>query len=109
MISVLLDENPAIELTDMDGTNLVRMLQASAKKAVGEKIVPAVDNRKLYYNKGQKVFSPFMWYYIFVLMNLLMIGSFILDDLFPCLTSDLYSSSGLGDVIDLQALHAETS
>ncbi|CAN6373305.1 unnamed protein product [Urochloa humidicola] len=54
MISVLLDENPAIELTDMDGTNLVRMLQASAKKAVGERIIPAMDNRKLYYNKGQK-------------------------------------------------------
>lgn len=54
MISVLLDENPAIELTDIDGTNLVRMLRASAKKAVGERIVPAVDNRKLYYNKGQK-------------------------------------------------------
>ncbi|CAL4982923.1 unnamed protein product [Urochloa decumbens] len=54
MISVLLDENPAIELTDMDGTNLVRMLHASAKKAVGERIIPAMDNRKLYYNKGQK-------------------------------------------------------
>jgi cohesin complex subunit SA-1/2 len=58
---VLLDENPAIELTDMDGTNLVRMLHASARKAVGERIVPAVDNRKLYYNKGQKVSSPFLW------------------------------------------------
>ncbi|TVU23845.1 hypothetical protein EJB05_26228 [Eragrostis curvula] len=54
MISMLLDENPAIELTDMDATNLVRMLQASAKKAVGERIVPAMDNRKLYYNKTQK-------------------------------------------------------
>jgi hypothetical protein len=55
MISMLLVENPAIELTDMDGTNLVRMLQASAKKAVGERIVPAMDNRKLDYNKTQKV------------------------------------------------------
>uniref|UniRef100_A0A0A9A2B4 Stromal antigen, putative n=1 Tax=Arundo donax TaxID=35708 RepID=A0A0A9A2B4_ARUDO len=54
MISLLLDDNPAIELTDMDGTNLVRMLRASAKKAVGERIVPAMDNRKLYYNKTQK-------------------------------------------------------
>ncbi|KAK3120632.1 hypothetical protein QOZ80_9AG0691210 [Eleusine coracana subsp. coracana] len=54
MISMLLDENPAIELTDMDLTNLVRMLRASAKKAVGERIVPAIDNRKLYYNKAQK-------------------------------------------------------
>ncbi|KAG2563861.1 hypothetical protein PVAP13_8KG371000 [Panicum virgatum] len=57
MISVLLDENPGIELTDMDGTNLVRMLHASAKKAVGERIIPAMDNRKLYYNKGQKHFK----------------------------------------------------
>jgi cohesin complex subunit SA-1/2 len=45
----------------MDGTNLVRMLRESARKAVGERIVPAVDNRKLYYNKGQKVSSPFLW------------------------------------------------
>lgn len=64
MISLLLDENPAIELTDMDGTNLVRMLQASAKKAVGERIIPAMDNRKLYYNKGQKVCSSFVQYHI---------------------------------------------
>jgi len=63
MISVLLDENPGIELTDMDGTNLVRMLHASAKKAVGERIIPAMDNRKLYYNKGQKVFSSFLRYH----------------------------------------------
>jgi cohesin complex subunit SA-1/2 len=63
MISVLLDENPGIELTDMDGTNLVRMLHASAKKAVGERIIPAMDNRKLYYNKGQKVFSSFLPYH----------------------------------------------
>jgi cohesin complex subunit SA-1/2 len=69
MVSVLLDENPAIELTDMDETNLVRMLHASARKAVGERIVPAVDNRKLYYNKGQKVFSPFLWFHIFTLIN----------------------------------------
>ena len=52
---MLLDETPLYELTDMDGTNLVRMLRASAKKAVGERIVPATDNRKLYYNKSQKV------------------------------------------------------
>ncbi|KQJ87493.1 hypothetical protein BRADI_4g11510v3 [Brachypodium distachyon] len=54
IISMLLDETPLSELTDMDGTNLVRMLRASAKKAVGERIVPATDNRKLYYNKSQK-------------------------------------------------------
>ncbi|KAM3312666.1 hypothetical protein ACQJBY_032482 [Aegilops geniculata] len=54
VISMLLDETPIAELTDMDGTNLVRMLRASAKKAVGERIVPATDNRKMYYNKSQK-------------------------------------------------------
>jgi cohesin complex subunit SA-1/2 len=64
MISLLLDENPAIDLTDIDGTNLVRMLQASAKKAIGERIIPAMDNRKLYYNKGQKVCSSFVMYHI---------------------------------------------
>lgn len=60
MVSLLLDENPAMELTDMDATNLVRMLRASAKKAVGERIVPAMDNRKLYYNKAQKVSVLFL-------------------------------------------------
>lgn len=55
IISMLLDETPIAELTDMDGTNLVRMLRASAKKAVGERIVPATDSRKMYYNKSQKV------------------------------------------------------
>uniref|UniRef100_A0A2P2M8D1 SCD domain-containing protein n=1 Tax=Rhizophora mucronata TaxID=61149 RepID=A0A2P2M8D1_RHIMU len=54
IISMLLDENPLIELTDDDATNLVRLLSASVKKAVGERIVPASDNRKQYYNKAQK-------------------------------------------------------
>ncbi|KAM0866466.1 hypothetical protein ACQ4PT_042621 [Festuca glaucescens] len=54
IISMLLDETPLYELTDMDGTNLVRMLRASARKAVGEKIVPATDNKKLSYTKSQK-------------------------------------------------------
>lgn len=52
---MLLDENPSMELTDGDATNLVRLLCASVKKAVGEKIVPATDNRKQYHNKAQKV------------------------------------------------------
>lgn len=52
---MLLDENPMIELTDVDATNLVRLLYASARKAVGEKVVPATDNRKQYYTKAQKV------------------------------------------------------
>lgn len=60
---MLLDENPLIELNDDDGTNLIRLLFASVRKAVGERIVPASNNRKQYYNKAQKVcyllFSPF--------------------------------------------------
>ncbi|CAB4311957.1 unnamed protein product [Prunus armeniaca] len=54
IISMLLDENPLIELTDEDATNLVRLLCASVKKAVGERIVPPTDNRKPYYSKAQK-------------------------------------------------------
>ncbi|KAG5252070.1 sister-chromatid cohesion protein [Salix suchowensis] len=54
IISMLLDENPLIELTDDDATNLVRLLSASVRKAVGERIVPASDTRKQYYNKAQK-------------------------------------------------------
>ncbi|KAG0449493.1 hypothetical protein HPP92_027340 [Vanilla planifolia] len=54
MVSLLLDENPVIELTDVDATNLVRLLNASAKKAVGEKIVPSIENRKPHYSKAQK-------------------------------------------------------
>ncbi|KAI4301329.1 hypothetical protein L6164_034617 [Bauhinia variegata] len=55
IISVLLDDNQLIELSDDDNaTNLVRLLCASVKKAVGERIVPATDNRKQYYSKAQK-------------------------------------------------------
>ncbi|XAR61268.1 hypothetical protein NMG60_11034916 [Bertholletia excelsa] len=53
-ISMLLDENPMIELTDEDATNLIRLLSSSIKKAVGERIVPATDNRKQYFNKAQR-------------------------------------------------------
>ncbi|KAJ3681089.1 hypothetical protein LUZ60_015578 [Juncus effusus] len=54
IIAMLLNDDPESELSEMDGTNLVRLLSASAKKAVGEKIVPATDNRKQYLNKAQK-------------------------------------------------------
>jgi hypothetical protein len=64
---MLLDETPLYELTDMDGTNLVRMLRASARKAVGEKIVPATDNKKLSYTKSQKV-SGIIYYWCKVSM-----------------------------------------
>lgn len=57
---MLLDENPLIELTDVDATNLIRLLNASVKKAVGERIVLATDNRKHYYNKAQKVRNLFL-------------------------------------------------
>lgn len=53
---MLLDENTSIELTDADATNLIRVLYASAKKAVGEKIVPTQFNRKPYLSKAQKVY-----------------------------------------------------
>lgn len=54
IISMLLDENPLIELTDEDATNLIRLLSASVVKAVGETIIPASDNRKPYFTKAQK-------------------------------------------------------
>lgn len=54
IISMLLDKNPLIELTDVDATNLIRLLFASVRKAVGEKIVPASDNRKHHFTKAQK-------------------------------------------------------
>ncbi|CAM8979400.1 unnamed protein product [Rhodiola kirilowii] len=54
IVSMLLDEDPSIELTDEDATNLIRLLCASAKKAVGERIVPATDNRKQHYTKAQR-------------------------------------------------------
>lgn len=55
-----------VELTDDDATNLVRLLFASVQKAVGERIVPASDNRKQYYNKAQKVCNSMALYIIIV-------------------------------------------
>ncbi|CAH1447463.1 unnamed protein product [Lactuca virosa] len=54
IISMLLDENPSIELTDDDATNLTRLFCASVKKAVGERIVPVIDHRKQSYTKAQR-------------------------------------------------------
>ncbi|MCL7022243.1 hypothetical protein MKW94_022829, partial [Papaver nudicaule] len=54
IVSMLLDEEPGKDFMDVDATNLVRLLHASAKKAVGERIVPATHNRKQHYNKAQK-------------------------------------------------------
>ncbi|XP_071920942.1 sister-chromatid cohesion protein 3-like isoform X1 [Coffea arabica] len=54
IISMLLDENPSSELSDVDATSLIRLICSSIKKAVGERIVPATDNRKQYYTKAQR-------------------------------------------------------
>ncbi|KAJ0258076.1 Sister-chromatid cohesion protein 3 [Hirschfeldia incana] len=55
IISMLLDQNPRTGSTsDEDSTNLVRLLFASIRKAVGEKIIPSTDNRKQYHSKAQR-------------------------------------------------------
>uniref|UniRef100_M1BQ48 Stromal antigen n=1 Tax=Solanum tuberosum TaxID=4113 RepID=M1BQ48_SOLTU len=51
---MLLEEELSAELSDEDATNLIRLLFASTRKAVLEKIVPASDNKKKYYTKAQK-------------------------------------------------------
>ncbi|KAK6268897.1 hypothetical protein QUC31_013057 [Theobroma cacao] len=53
VICMLLDENPLVELTEEDATNLIRLLSASVRKAVGEKTVP-IYNQKQCHNKAQK-------------------------------------------------------
>uniref|UniRef100_A0A1J3HDI5 Sister-chromatid cohesion protein 3 n=1 Tax=Noccaea caerulescens TaxID=107243 RepID=A0A1J3HDI5_NOCCA len=53
--SMLLDQNPRTgSTTDEDSTNLIRLLFASVRKAVGEKIIPSTDNRKQYHSKAQR-------------------------------------------------------
>lgn len=52
---MLLEDSPSAELEDADATNLIRLLFASIKKAVGERIVPASDNRNPHLTKAQKV------------------------------------------------------
>lgn len=54
IIGMLLEDNPSAELNDVDATNLIRLLSASVRKAVGERIVPATDNRKQHFTKAQK-------------------------------------------------------
>ncbi|KAH8935631.1 hypothetical protein BDL97_17G039000 [Sphagnum fallax] len=54
MVSMLLEESSSKDLSDLDTTNLVRVLSASVKKAVGEKIVPISEQRKTSLNKAQK-------------------------------------------------------
>jgi len=53
---MLLEDTTGKELDEEDTTILVRVLLASVKKAVGEKIVPAPEQRKIHsLNKAQKV------------------------------------------------------
>ncbi|KAI3449562.1 hypothetical protein Pfo_006227 [Paulownia fortunei] len=54
IIRMFLADNPSAELEDVDATNLIRLLFASIRKAVGERIVPATDNRNPHYTKAQK-------------------------------------------------------
>ncbi|XP_073066132.1 sister-chromatid cohesion protein 3-like [Primulina eburnea] len=54
IIRMLLEDSPSAELDDADATNLIRLLFASIKKAVGERIVPATDNRNPHLTKAQK-------------------------------------------------------
>ncbi|XP_057782454.1 sister-chromatid cohesion protein 3-like isoform X2 [Salvia miltiorrhiza] len=54
IIRMLLADNPSAELDDADATNLIRLLFASVRKAVGERIVPATDNRNPHHTKAQK-------------------------------------------------------
>ncbi|XP_051141640.1 sister-chromatid cohesion protein 3 [Andrographis paniculata] len=54
IIRMLLEDNPSTELDDADATSLIRLLFASVRKAVGERIVPATDNRNPHQTKAQK-------------------------------------------------------
>lgn len=65
---MLLADNPSAELDDSDATNLIRLLFASIRKAVGERIVPATDNRNPHHTKAQKV-TRFFIYYFYPLVN----------------------------------------
>lgn len=56
MITMLLEDTNIRELNEEDTTTLVRVLLASVKKAVGEKIVPTTEHRKTHsLTKSQKV------------------------------------------------------
>ncbi|KAL3644830.1 peptidyl-prolyl cis-trans isomerase precursor [Castilleja foliolosa] len=54
IIRMLLADKASAELDDVDATDLIRLLFASIRKAVGERIVPATDNRHPHYTKAQK-------------------------------------------------------
>ncbi|XP_024538812.1 sister-chromatid cohesion protein 3 isoform X2 [Selaginella moellendorffii] len=54
LISMLLDDSENQELTDVDIASLCRVLGGSAKRSVGEKLVPTIDSRKATLTKAQK-------------------------------------------------------
>ncbi|KAG6417862.1 hypothetical protein SASPL_120059 [Salvia splendens] len=54
IIRMLLADNPSAELDDVDATNMIRLFFSSVRKAVGERIVPATDNRNPHHTKAQK-------------------------------------------------------
>ncbi|CAA0828152.1 Sister-chromatid cohesion protein 3 [Striga hermonthica] len=54
IIHMLLADKPSAELDEIDAKNLIRLLFASIRKAVGERIVPATDNRNPHHTKAQK-------------------------------------------------------
>ncbi|EPS59370.1 hypothetical protein M569_15437, partial [Genlisea aurea] len=54
IINMLLEDNPSAELDDTDAANLIRLFSASVRKALGERIVPATDNRNPHQTKAQK-------------------------------------------------------
>lgn len=63
MITMLLEDTTGKELNEEDTTTLVRVLLASVKKAVGEKIVPSTEQRKIHsLNKAQKVCCQLHFY-----------------------------------------------
>lgn len=68
---MLIDDNPKLELTDQDASHLVRVLCASAKKAVGGKVVPSAESRKVTLSKAQKVSWPFSIEYILLVLSLI--------------------------------------
>ncbi|KAG5606173.1 hypothetical protein H5410_027665 [Solanum commersonii] len=83
---MLLEEELLAKLSDEDATNLIRLLFASTRKAVLEKIFPASDNKKKYYTKAQKC-SLSMTNYIGVFQ----ISAILLQDteFFECLCCNI--------------------
>lgn len=67
MTTMLLEDTTSKELNEEDTTILVRVLLASVKKAVGEKIVPSAEQRKTHsLNKAQKVRCELHFYALMI-------------------------------------------